>query len=116
MELIVPPDNEILYPTLGDQIVDFLLERAVHGPGDLKGRPLHLDEDAVYWLYRAYEVWPKGHRRAGWRRFKRCVASVRKGWSKTELMALVAFVELHPEAPARFTGFNRDGTLKQGRP
>jgi hypothetical protein len=42
--------------------------------------------------------------------------SVRKGFAKTEQMALVAFVELHPEAPVRFDGFNKDGTLKQGRP
>lgn len=115
MELIVPPVDE-LYPTLGDQIIEFLLERACHGPGDLKGQRLRLDEDWRFWLYRAYEVWPRGHEDAGRRRFKRCAASVRKGASKTELMALVAFVELHPEAPARFDGFNRNGSLKPGRP
>ncbi|WP_433568142.1 LAGLIDADG family homing endonuclease (plasmid) [Nocardia sp. CA-151230] len=34
----------------------------------------------------------------------------------TELLAWLAFVELHPEAPVRFCGFNRDGSLKPGRP
>ena len=116
MELIVPPDTEDPFPTLGDQIVAFLRERAVHGPGDLKGQPLQFDEDWEYWFWRAYEVWPRGHPRAGRRRFKRCIASVRKGAAKTEQMALVAFAELHPESPVRFNGFNRDGTLKQGRP
>lgn len=116
MELIVPPLEDELLPTLGGQVVEFLLERACHGPGDLKGQPLSLDDDWVFWLYRAYEHWPKGHESAGRRRFERCAASVRKGASKTELMALVAFVELHPEAPVRFTGYNRDGSLKQGRP
>ncbi len=116
MDLIVPPDDEEPFPTLGDQVCDFLREFAVHGPGDLKGQPLSLDDDWVYWLWRAYEVWPAGHPKAGRRRFKRCAASVRKGAAKTELMALVAFAELHPESPVRFNGFNKDGSLKQGRP
>ncbi|WOR03250.1 terminase [Mycobacterium marinum] len=41
---------------------------------------------------------------------------MRKGFAKTELMALIAYAELHPESPVRFDGFNRDGGLKQGRP
>jgi hypothetical protein len=116
VELIVPPDLEEPLPSLGPQVVQFLKERAVHGPGDLKGQPLNLDEDWEYWLWRAYEVWPMGHPKAGRRRFERCIASVRKGAAKTEQMAFVAFVELHYEAPVRFNGFNKDGTLKQGRP
>lgn len=118
MELIVPPETGELFPTLGDQLCDFLEERACHGPGDLKGQPITLSEDWRYVLYRLYEVWPKGHPRAGKRRFKRGAVSWRKGSAKTEFMALVGFVELHPEAPVRFNGFDEDAPcgLAPGRP
>ena len=85
------------------------------GPGSLKGQPARLNEDQRLILYRAYEVFPRGHPRAGRRRFHRVGISVRKGSGKTELMGWVAFAELHPEAPVRFAGFNRNGSLKQGR-
>lgn len=121
MDLIVPPIEEELFPSLGDQVCDFLEGKngwngACFGPGDLKGKPLVLDEDRRFILHRAYEVWPEGHPKAGRRRWKRIAVSVRKGFAKTELMALIAYAELHPEAPVRFNGFNRDGTLKPGRP
>lgn len=116
MDLIVPPLEEEEYPTLGGQVGKFLEERAVFGPGSLKGEPLVLSEDSWFCLYRAYEVWPKGHHREGRRRFDRVAWSIRKGAAKTELMALITFAELHPESPVRFNGFNKDGSLRQGRP
>lgn len=116
MDFIVPALDSDPFPSLGDQVCDFLEERAVFGPGDLKGQPLVLDDDRRFLIYRAYEYWPKGHARAGMRRFKKVAVSVRKGFAKTELMALIAFAELHPESPVRFDGYNRDGSLKQGRP
>lgn len=118
MDLAVPaiePEGQE-FPTLGDQVCAFLEERACYGPGDLKGQQLQLDPDRVAIIYRAYEVWPAGHAKAGRRRWKRIGVSVRKGFAKTELMALIAYAELHPESPVRFDGFNRDGSLKQGRP
>lgn len=115
MDLIVPPIEDELFPTLGDQVCAFLEERACFGPGDLKGQPLRLDDDRRFILHRAYEVWPKGHPREGRRRWKRIAVSVRKGFAKTELMALVAFVELHPESPARFDGWDARGN-PVGRP
>lgn len=116
MRLVVPPLEEEPLPTLGDQVVAFLEERACHGPGSLKGEPLQLPSEHRLILYKAYEHWPLGHPRAGKRRFHTVGVSCRKGAAKTELQALVAFVELHPESPVRFAGFNKDGTLKQGRP
>lgn len=116
MELIVPPDGDVLYPTLGEQVCDFLEAHSVFGPGDLKGRPYKMSEDWQYVTYRSYEHWPKKHRRAGRRRFKRTNVSIRKGAAKTEFLGQVAFVELHPHAPVRFNGYNRDGSLALGRP
>lgn len=115
MDLIVPPIEQELYPTLGGQICDFLEERACFGPGDLKGKPLVLDEDRRFIIHRAYEVWPQGHPREGRRRWKRIAVSVRKGFAKTELMALIAYVELHPESPVRWDGWDAYGE-PVGRP
>lgn len=116
MELIVPPDDKVALPTLGDQVCDFLEAHSVFGPGDLKGRPYRMAEDWQYVTYRSYEHWPRKHRRAGRRRFSRTNVSIRKGAAKTEFLAQISFVELHPYAPVRFNGYNRDGSLAQGRP
>lgn len=113
---IVPPLDEEPFPTLGDQVAEFIEERGVFGPGSLKGQPARLNSDQKLWIYRAYEVFPKGHPREGRRRFQRCGLSVRKGSAKTELAAWIAFAELHPDAPVRFNGFEKDGTLRLGRP
>lgn len=116
MQLTVPPMGKESNPTLGEQLVAFVEERCVYGPGSLKGQLARLNSDQRFVLYRAYEVWPQGHPRAGKRVFNRCGMSVRKGSAKTELMAWVAFCELHPDSPVRFNGFHKDGRLRQGRP
>ena len=120
MELIYPPDpavGEPLFPTLGDQLCEFLESHAVYGPGDLKGRPLEqLSADWEYVTYRLYEHHPMGSKRAGRRRFKRGNISIRKGAAKTEFAAFIGFGELHPYAPVRFDGYNKDGSLAMGRP
>lgn len=108
MIVMVPVDSE-LYPTLGPQVCDFMEQNLVFGPGDLRGQPLVLTDERRFLIYRCYEVFPKGHARAGRRRFKRCGISLRKGLAKTELAALIAACELHPEAPVRCTGFTHGG-------
>jgi hypothetical protein len=113
--LIVPTLDEKPWPTLGPQIADFLEERSIYGPGSLKGEPYVLDPQFRALLYRMYEVYPQGHPFAGRRRFKRAGISVRKGLAKTEQMAQIAFVELHPEAPVRCDGFDAKGR-PVGRP
>jgi hypothetical protein len=113
--LIVPDMDEEPWPTLGGDVCDFLEERAVFGPGDLAGQPAVISDEKRALIYRFYEVYPKGHRFAGRRRFKRCGWSVRKGMAKTELQAWVAFAELHPESPVRCDGFDADGD-PVGRP
>lgn len=103
------------WPTLGPQVCDFLEDRSVYGPGSLKGEPYVVGDEWRALIYRMYEVHPKGHRWAGRRRFKRVVASVRKGLAKTEVMAEIAYAELHPEGPVRCDGFDARGN-PVGRP
>jgi hypothetical protein len=116
--LMVPPPDKKPWPTLGPQICTFLEERCVHGPGDLAGQAFTLDEQARALIYRQYEIFPRGHARAGKRRFKRVTWSLRKGVAKTERASGVLYAELHPEAPVRCDGWRReDGVwVPVGRP
>ncbi|MGW8565667.1 hypothetical protein [Isoptericola sp. NPDC055881] len=115
MLLVVPGPDEEYWPTLGPQICDLIEERAVYGPGSLQGQAYEIDPEFRAFLYRAFEVYPKGHPWEGRRRFKRVGLSVRKGLAKTEKMSLVAFCELHPEGPTRFDGWDASGN-PVGRP
>lgn len=113
--LIVPPFDEEPWPTLGPQVVDLIEAGACFGPGDLRGEPALVDEEKRALIYRAYEVYPKGHPRAGKRRFKRVCLSLRKGTAKTELAGWIGFAELHPDGPVRCDGFDAHGN-PVGRP
>lgn len=95
------------WPTLGPQVCDWMETNLVFGPGDLLGKPLVLDDERRYLIYRFYELYPKGRKLAGRRRFQRCGLSLAKGRAKTELAALIAAAELHPEAPVRFDGWTK---------
>ena len=112
---IVPPFDEEPWPSLGGQVCDLIEERAIFGPGSLKGEPARLDDEKRAAIWKAYELYPQGHEFAGRRRFRRVRFSWRKGTAKTELMAWVAFVELHPEGPVRFDGWDASGD-PVGRP
>ena len=107
--IIMVPQDAALYPTLGPQVCAFMEENLVFGPGDLLGDPLVLDDERRFLIYRMYELFPRGHARAGRRRFSRCALSLAKGRAKTELSALIAACELHPDAPVRFKGWTEGG-------
>lgn len=113
--LVVPPFDEQPWPTLGPGVCDLIEDRAVFGPGSLKGLPAIIDAETRALIYRSYEVYPREHPRAGRRRFSRVGWSMRKGSSKTERLAWIAYAELHPEAPVRFDGWDARGN-PVGRP
>lgn len=115
MLLVVPQADEEPWPTLGAGVCSLLEETAVYGPGSLEGQPYVIDPEFRAFLYRAYEIYPKGHPFAGRRRFRRVGLSVRKGLAKTEKEALIVYAELHPEAPVRFDGWDAHGD-PVGRP
>lgn len=107
--LTIPDDKGKWYPSLGGQVCDFIEENLVFGPGDLHGEKAKLDDDKRAFIWRMYEVFPKGHLNEGRRRFKRCALSLAKGVAKTEFGAWIAACELHPEAPVRCYGFDKRG-------
>lgn len=114
---IVPRDdpNTEPFPSLGGAICDFIEERCVFGPGSLKGEPAVLDDEKRAAVWKAYEVFPRGHELEGRRRFRRVRFSWRKGSAKTEFGAWISFAELHPEGPVRFDGWDAHGN-PVGRP
>ncbi len=107
--ILTVPKDKALYPTLGPQVCDFIEERLIFGPGDLRGQPAVLDEEKRGLIYRLYEVFPRTHQDAGRRRFRRAGISLPKGLAKTEMAAWIAACELHPEAPVRCTGWTKKG-------
>jgi len=107
--LLVPPLDEEPWPTLGDEVADWIEEHGRYGPGERVGEPYEVTPEFRAQLQRAYEVHPKGSRLAGRRRFKRCYLEERKGTAKTERAMLVAFAESHPDAPVRCDGFDAHG-------
>lgn len=108
--LMVPRDNKVFYPSLGPLVCDFIEDYLVFGPGDFRGVPAKLDDEKRALVWRMYEIYPKNHPQAGRRRFKRCALSLAKGLAKTEFAAWIAACELHPKAPVRCIGWNKDGT------
>jgi phage terminase large subunit-like protein len=105
--LTVPHPEEAPWPTLGPLVCAWIKKFLVHGPGDLRGEAARIDDEKRALIYRAYEVYPEEHPKAGRRRFRRVGISLRKGSAKSEFAAWLAAAELHPRAPVRCAGFDR---------
>jgi len=74
--------------SLGYQVLDWIETYLVHGPGDVEGEPITVDDEFAAFIVRAYEL-----NRDGSRRVRRAVLSRPKGRAKSELAAFVACVE-----------------------
>ena len=107
--LIIPERDEEPWPTLGPQICDWIEANLTYGPGDMRGVPYIVEPEFRALLYRSYEVFPKGVKGEGRRRFNRVGWNIRKGTAKTEKAAIIAACELHPDAPVRFDGWDAYG-------
>jgi hypothetical protein len=122
MTTLIVPDDDLIdgkpWPSLGGPICDLIEERCVFGPGSLKGEPAVLDDEKRAAIWKAYEVYPRGHELAGRRRHRRVRFSWRKGTAKTEFGGWIAFAELHPDAETRFDGWRKAGRdwVPVGRP
>lgn len=88
--------------TLGPLAVRWIERQLVHGPGDVEGEKIELDDERVRLLFRAYEL-----NQAGRRLYDRVVISRGKGWAKSELAAMITGLE--GLGPARFAGWDASG-------
>lgn len=107
MILVVPALDEKPWPSLGEQVCDFIEEHLTFGPGDLLGQPARVDEELRAYIYVLYQVYPRHHAEQGRRRIKRAGISLPKGSRKTEFAAWLAICELHPLAPVRTAGWSK---------
>ncbi len=98
----MPRPGEFL--TLGFAAVDWIEAFLVHGPGDIEGEPVALDDEFAAFVLRAYQVDAEGRRRV-----RRAVLSRPKGRAKSELAAMIACFEAL--GPARFDHFAARGEV-----
>jgi hypothetical protein len=78
-----------LPPSLGGIVCDWIETYLCHGPGDVQGQPVELDDELRAFIWRAYELRPNGQRR-----YRRAFLSRPKGRAKSETAAMVACAEL----------------------
>lgn len=94
--------------SLGWIAIDWIENYLVHGPGDVQGEPIQLDDEQATFILRAYELDKQGRRKT-----RRAFFSRPKGRAKSELAGmLVCFEAL---GPARFDGWDANGN-PVGRP
>lgn len=107
------PAKQVLRPSLGAEVCDWIEAYLCHGPGDIQGDPIVLDDEFRAFIWRAYEIYPKGHPREGRRAFYRAFLSRPKGRAKSELASMITCVEAL--GPSRFDGWGRGG-VPRARP
>lgn len=95
---LVPPDD---YPTLGWVAIDWIETYLCHGPGDVEGEPLVLDDEFCQLLLDAYRLYPEGHELEGQRVARYFELSRAKGRAKSELAAAIVCFEF--VGPCRFS-------------
>jgi phage terminase large subunit-like protein len=97
------------FVSLGFEAVEWIEHYLCHGPGDVQGEPLLIDDEMAAFIVKAYQLDPMTGRRV----VNRAFLSRPKGRAKSELAgALVCFEAL---GPCRFDGWDADGE-PVGRP
>jgi phage terminase large subunit-like protein len=89
--------------SLGYQVADWVEAFCCHGPGDIQGEPVTLDDEWLAFLVEAYRLDPDTGRRV----YDEAVLSRPKGRAKSELAGFVSTVEAFGEC--RFDGWDADG-------
>jgi phage terminase large subunit-like protein len=97
------PDYPGEFPSLGPQLVQWYETYLVHGPGDVMGDPIELDDEFYEFIVRAYRLDPETGRRV----YRRAFLSRAKGRAKSELAGMMVCAEAL--APVRFAGWDASG-------
>lgn len=103
------PDEFRDFPSLGDTLVTWMETYLVHGPGDVIGEPIEVDDEMYEFIVRAYRIDPETGRRV----YSRAFLSRPKGRAKSEIAGLIVCAEAL--APCRFDGWDANGQ-PVGRP
>lgn len=90
--------------TLGWQAVAWIEHYLIHGPGDVEGQSVELDDEFAGFILKCYEVNADGSRKV-----RRAAISRPKGRAKSELAAFIACFEAL--GPARFDHFAKRGEV-----
>jgi phage terminase large subunit-like protein len=103
-----PAPTVALNRTLGPIVCEWIEEYLCHGPGDVQGQRLQLDDEQVRFICRAYEIDDTGRRLV-----RRATYSRPKGRAKSELAAAIVCAEAL--GPVRFDGWDSAG-MPVGKP
>ena len=95
--------------SLGYEVIDWIEEYECHGPGDIQGDPIELDDEMREHIIECYRLDPE----TGRRMYDEAVLSRPKGRAKSEIAGFVVVAEAL--GPARFGGWDADGQ-PVGRP
>lgn len=95
--------------SIGYEVLDWIHAYECHGPGDVQGDTIDLDDEMREHIIGCYRIDPT----TGRRMFDEAVLSRPKGRAKSEIAGLVVVAEAF--APTRFDGWNADGQ-PVGRP
>lgn len=115
---MLPP---VTFPTLGWQVIDWIETFLVHGPGDIEGDPIEVDDEIALFICWVYRLHPADHASAGRRLIQRAVLSRPKGRAKSETAGELVCAEAL--GPVRFDHWAAAGEVsawgyeyKEGEP
>ncbi len=97
------PQFEGHVPSLGYYVADWIETYCCHGPGDVAGEPIALDDEQFAFLVECYRIDPITGRRV----FDEAVFSRPKGRAKSELAGFIGVAEAFGEV--RFDGWDANG-------
>lgn len=92
--------------TLGFAAISWIEHYLVHGPGDVQGQRIELDDEFAAFLLKAYRLTVRG-----WRRVRRAFLSRAKGRSKSGLAAFIECFEAL--GPCRFDHWAEAGEVSE---
>jgi phage terminase large subunit-like protein len=97
------PEYAGAFPSLGPSVVEWIETFLCHGPGDVMGERIDLDEELYRFIVKCYRLDPQTGRRT----YRRALLSRPKGRAKSELAGMLVVAEAL--GPVRFAGWDANG-------